>query len=136
MKREVNTKFYNYRQNNSGGRYTQNDTLTVLVVIEAISADHADSIAEDIGIYFNGVANEMDCECCGDRWSPCYDDSGTEEPMDYDKPLVEGYVPSFYLGSPDKPYAYIYYMDGTKITITGLPKEEVPELEVTRSIKV
>ena len=28
----------------------------------------ANTKACDIGIYFDGVANGADCECCGDRW--------------------------------------------------------------------
>ena len=30
----------------------------------------ANDIAQGNGIYFNGVADGIDCDCCGDRWYP------------------------------------------------------------------
>ena len=60
--------FYEFNQNNSGGHMDYNDKLTHRVFIEAEDYRSANSIAEDLGIYFNGVDNGSDCECCGDRW--------------------------------------------------------------------
>lgn len=62
--------FYQFRQNNSGGSFDYDDRsgLSVNVYIEAGTADEANSRAEDLGIYFDGVDNGSDCSCCGDRW--------------------------------------------------------------------
>lgn len=68
MKKELKTKYYKFWQNNSGGYFVNNDDVREYVIIEALDENHANSIAEDIGIYFDGVAYGMDCECCGDRW--------------------------------------------------------------------
>lgn len=54
--------FYVYRQNNSGGSFIP---PAVDVIVEAPSAAEADTIAEGIGIYFDGAG---DCSCCGNRW--------------------------------------------------------------------
>ena len=64
--------WYEYSQNNSGGNYVYDDNrgLSERVFIEADSAKEADEYAESIGIYFNGVDDDMDCDCCGDRWYP------------------------------------------------------------------
>ena len=55
--------FYVYRQNNSGGSFLP---PAVNVIVEADNAAEADTIADGVGIYFNG---EGDCPCCGYRWS-------------------------------------------------------------------
>ena len=55
--------FYVYRQNNSGGSFRP---PAVDVIVEAPSAAEADTIAEGVGIYFDGAG---DCPCCGNRWS-------------------------------------------------------------------
>lgn len=61
------TKFFVYNQNNSGGVFLTDPKRGIgeHVIIEATSAKHADSIAQGIGLYFDG---ENDCNCCGDRW--------------------------------------------------------------------
>ena len=61
--------FYTFRQNNSGGCWDIDQHVSHIVVIEAESLDLALDTAEAIGIYFDGVDNERDCPCCGDRWS-------------------------------------------------------------------
>lgn len=69
---EKKTKIYEFDQNNSGGSYDINESagIGVRVYIEAYNADQANDHAERIGLYFNGVENGSDCECCGDRWYP------------------------------------------------------------------
>lgn len=62
------TKFFEYRQNNSGGRFDIDDTLTVRVIVEAKDQKQAIQIGENLGIYFNGCDEGLDCSCCGDRW--------------------------------------------------------------------
>ena len=75
-------KFFLYRQNNSGGCFDQDENVDVNVIIEA--RYEPNRIAEDIGIYFDGVYKGMDCSCCGDRWydSPDYYDT-IEEALEY-----------------------------------------------------
>lgn len=73
-------KLFRFRQNNSGGNFIVNDTVDVNVVIEAESADQANEIATRyLGIYFNGVDNERDCSCCGDRWLPVEERDGSDK---------------------------------------------------------
>lgn len=48
-----NTKFYTFRQNNSGGSFDIDEKLSEWVIIEAINGNDAISKAENIGIYFN-----------------------------------------------------------------------------------
>lgn len=72
-------KLFRFRQNNSGGEFIVDDTVGVHVVIEAESADQANEVATKyLGIYFNGVDEGIDCECCGDRWDPVEGD-GTDK---------------------------------------------------------
>lgn len=105
MKITGRNKFYTFYQNNSGGNFISNHTLKEYVIIEAHSADEANEIAQDIGIYFNGVCEGRDCECCGDRWySISSSDKGTFEPTIYNQSLNE------YNGYKDY---IIYYKDGT-----------------------
>lgn len=61
--------FFSFWQNNVGGVWQGPE----LVVVEAESADQANLIAEDYGIYFGGVAEGRDCRCCGNRWSRAHD---------------------------------------------------------------
>ena len=60
--------FYVYRQNNSGGSFRP---PAVDVIVEADSAAEADTIAEGVGIYFDGAG---DCPCCGNRWDEAEED--------------------------------------------------------------
>ena len=69
------TKTFRFWQNNSGGGWADIEPVTPNVrtdghdvYIEAESSDEADKIAEANGIYFGGVSEGIDCECCGDRW--------------------------------------------------------------------
>ena len=77
-------KFFLYRQNNSSGCFDQDENVDVNVIIEAKSKYESNRIAEDIGIYFDGVYKGMDCSCCGDRWNefPDYYDT-IEEALEY-----------------------------------------------------
>ena len=63
--------FYLFDQNNSGGSFDFNEEegITLTVVIQAENAENANKRAEEIGLYFDGCNNEIDCDCCGDRWS-------------------------------------------------------------------
>lgn len=73
--------WYEYSQNNSGGNHVYDDNLGLSerVFVEADSAKEADEYAESIGIYFDGVDDGIDCDCCGDRWYPQVSWYGAED---------------------------------------------------------
>ena len=77
--------FYTYDQNNSGGSFVVDDRVTYTVIVEADSAEEADRIAEDRGIYFDGCDDGRDCPCCGDRWYRQHDGDGDKAPEIYGK---------------------------------------------------
>lgn len=83
--------FYTFRQNNSGGSFDRDDYVDIYVIIEASSADKANSIAQSIGIYFDGVDKGQDCECCGDRWYSVSENDGTDIPEIYGKSAIDEY---------------------------------------------
>ena len=86
MKKEVKTKWYHFRQNNSGGFFYTDDERGIgpHVWIEALSPEDANGRAENLGIYFDGVERGNDCECCGDRWDPASSYRSSESPTIYD----------------------------------------------------
>jgi len=61
-------KFWEISQNNSGGSFDVDSKVCHRMIIEAETGEQATRIAEDLGCYWDGVENGMDCECCGDRW--------------------------------------------------------------------
>lgn len=66
--------YFHYRQNNSYGCFDIDDVNGIgpNVWIEADSIEKANEKAFSIGIYFDGVENGQDCDCCGDRWYSPY----------------------------------------------------------------
>lgn len=66
--------FYEFDQNNSGGSFIVDDNVCHRLFIEATNEEEAIAKAEDLGCYWNGVANGIDCSCCGDRWTPYADE--------------------------------------------------------------
>ena len=63
-------RLFQFRQNNSGGQYMG----PKFVGVKADDADQANQIAQEQGpVYFDGVADGIDCDCCGDRWYPVHD---------------------------------------------------------------
>ena len=68
--------YFKFRQNNSFGVFRG----TPLVFVQADNAADANRIAQDHGVYFNGVADGIDCDCCGDRWYPVHDDDAQDAP--------------------------------------------------------
>lgn len=86
MKKNSKLSWYAFHQNNSGGRWHRDGRVSVDVYIQAHSAKEANGIAEDLGIYFDGVKDGYDCDCCGDRWYPV-DGDGDEEPLKYGEPV-------------------------------------------------
>lgn len=66
----METNFYEFNQNNTGGSFVTDKELCHRLVIEASSESNAIDIAERLGCYWNGVEDGNDCPCCGDRWYP------------------------------------------------------------------
>jgi hypothetical protein len=60
--------FYEVSQNNSGGYFDVDDKVCHRLFIEADSDEEARLKAEELGCYWNGVEDGIDCPCCGDRW--------------------------------------------------------------------
>lgn len=62
--------FFLFRQNNSGGSFDISDAAGIgpCVWVEAADTAHANLIAQQLGIYFDGVEEGRDCVCCGNRW--------------------------------------------------------------------
>ena len=83
--------FYKFDQNNSGGHFIVNDKLCHRLFIEADSLADAMMQAEDLGCYWDGVAEGIDCPCCGDRWY-----EGDE--IDLEELTTQGYRVSVYGG--------------------------------------
>ncbi len=87
MQRTIETKFFTFIQNNSGGSFRSPATY---VIIEAQNASEANSLAETVGVYFNGCRSGLDCDCCDDRWYSKYEeDKGDDLPAIYDKDARE-----------------------------------------------
>lgn len=100
--------FFYYSQNNSGGIFDED--LGYGVIIEADNAKKANQKAEDIGLYFDGCRDGLDCPCCGDRWYECSEGDETETPEIYGaKHDSEGKI-NLDWNMP----TIIYYKDGTK----------------------
>jgi hypothetical protein len=92
------SKFYHFRQNNSGGRWVG----PVNVIVEANSATEANDRAEEhAGIYFYGCRDSRDCDCCGDRWHRVYESDASDVPSIYGEPAAE-----------ECPDALVYCLDG------------------------
>ena len=68
------SKFYSWRQNNSGGFYLF-DTMTVIV--EADNLEEARKIAYRESEVYEGMGPN-DCDCCGGRWFHPWSDDCSE----------------------------------------------------------
>ena len=112
--------FYTYRQNNTGGDFIVDPEagISVQVIVEADSLDEANTRAETIGLYFDGVRDGMDCGCCGDRWYTPWGE-GNEVPCDQvGRPLVEVKPDPTYGGQTnwagELPDTFVHLKDGRK----------------------
>lgn len=108
---ENNSKFYTFTQNNSGGSFHRNENVSHFVIIEAHSNHEANKRAREIGIYFDGCSEGLDCNCCGDRWSEAWTSDGDLTPLIYDIPPVR-YNDRFC--SDGESYCIVYYLGGIK----------------------
>ena len=107
--------FYTYNQNNSGGSFVYNDKVCCYVIIEADNAKESNTIAEDIGIYFDGCDNDIDCPCCGDRWYPTDEYDAKEEPRIYSMTPDEYRNDEWGMNwtNPGEVYCRVYHKNGT-----------------------
>lgn len=111
---EIIRKFYHFSQNNSGGsfRVCEEDGIGTDVIIEAFGSDHANQRALEIGLYFDGVHEGRDCDCCGDRWYQVGEGDAEEYPHVYGNPL-EACNQNWY-----RQIVYVHYLDGTVTKVT------------------
>lgn len=103
-------KFFQFRQNNSGGSFDfdKNNGISVIVIIEAPDANVANAIAEGKGIEF-----DSGCPCCGDRWDRMDSCDGDEVPTYYKDPVLTSPKPNYTWGQEKQmPEGYIHYLDG------------------------
>jgi hypothetical protein len=107
-------RFFHFSQNNSGGISHNNNNVSHHVIIEANSPKHANQLAIEIGIYFNGCQTGSDCECCGDRWSEQWGhEKGDTSPLIYGM-ILEKYEE--YFTQEGEVFCHVYYLDGSKAT--------------------
>lgn len=109
-------RFYEWTQNNTYGHFEVDENISHRVVIEADSYEQAEDKAFDFGIYYNGVEDQMDCDCCGDRW---YDGRELTD-RSLDGKTIDEYLQDLadQYGWED-PDIIVHYADGTKKTFTG-----------------
>lgn len=102
--------FYQFTQNNPGGKTIVDKAVGHKVVIEANDAEEANELAgRKVGIYFDGCEIGLDCNCCGDRW---YRVSKHDEIQDFD---IKKYLDDSCEHSYDENFTVIiYYKDGKK----------------------
>jgi hypothetical protein len=105
----MKTKFYTFSQNNSGGSFINDDEtgISEFVIIEAHNESEANERAENIGIYFNGCADYIDCDCCGDRWYRVYEGDAYKVPSISGNP-IEKCESTYYMN-----HCFVHYLDGT-----------------------
>jgi hypothetical protein len=110
-----NLLWYCFDQNNSGGSFVIDQDVAQDVYIQAHSSEEAIGIAESVGIYFDGVEKEMDCECCGNRWSRYDADDGYPVPTKYGENVLDGLdVVDEDPKDKDHPSFILYYYNGDK----------------------
>ncbi|MEE1835778.1 DUF7296 family protein [Streptomyces sp. SP17KL33] len=105
--------FFEFHQNNSGGGFDFDAErgISTNVIVEADDAEHANYRAKRIGLYFDGVENGDDCECCGDRWSEAWRTDGDPVPSHYGTPLDEAkYLMKWQ--AEGRPETFVHYSDG------------------------
>lgn len=114
--------FYTYHQNNSGGSFAYDESRGIAnyVIVEAANSDEADARALNVGLYFDGCDQGLDCDCCGDRWYSAYGD-GSFFPEVYDRnaTLEENYSDVFFgdgisrvFVGPGNYTTFVHYHDG------------------------
>ena len=117
-----NLHWYEFDQNNSGGFFEMNDDVSIKVFIQSENAAGANQKAEEVGIYFDGCEDGIDCDCCGDRWYRAGDPLDSfktyfwrKENTEYDN--ISDYVQAIANDSMwakvGKPVVIVYFADGS-----------------------
>lgn len=123
--KKATVSWFEFSQNNSGGRFHVDDKVCHRLFIEADNEAEAIQKAESLGVYFDGVAEGLDCPCCGDRWHSPVEvkfpyqfkdylygkDKVFETPREYAQYLTDNY------GCTD-PDARLFYKSGTIVSFT------------------
>ena len=123
------SKFFEYRQNNSGGSFAYDGErgISTWVIVEAHDAAEADRRAESIGLYWDGCDAGRDCPCCGDRWSPndasWRSEEGSDVPSCYGTPI--GKFKGMNWMQPPNHEGFVHYLDGRVEGFT--PKDRYAE---------
>lgn len=117
--------FVTFRQNNSGGSFDYDNDLTETVIVEGTDLDDILRRAGSLGIYFDGIDDGIDCDCCGDRWYRPWNDDLDEVPSIYGKPVEEYNFNRFRWSNEP---CYVHYMNGIK-EVWGIPGESGPVAE-------
>lgn len=106
-------RYYDYSQNNSGGRFVRSENLGDHVLIAAVDHNDANERLKQLGGYFDGVDSGSDCGCCGDRWyaKDSYD-MGEENPL-----ICEMLIPQYMMefSWPGRKVV-VYHPDGYRDT--------------------
>ena len=112
--------WFEFTQNNSGGSFDVDDKVCHRMFIEAPTVRVACAMAEDLGVYFDGVDSGRDCPCCGDRWSSPWTDDGLTFPMEYSRDRTFANVEEYAQHLADNygwttPDYRLFYTDGRVI---------------------
>lgn len=99
MQHTVETKFFHFRQRNSGGYWIINEDVATNLIIEAINAEDAERKMNEITESYSDY-----CPCCGVRWpSWANDKDGTKRPTVWGEGIEN-----------TEDSIIIYYFDGRK----------------------
>jgi hypothetical protein len=114
--------FFTYDQNNTGGSYIVDDSVSRYVIVEADTYQQANDIAESIGLYFDGSG---DCDCCGNRWYAQYSDKdGTIMPEIGGEPINCNYRSVAVFSYPGEVFCRVYYAGMTIIMEHRVPYDD------------
>ena len=105
--------YYTFAQNNSGGWSDYSKNYGDFTIIAAKSVEEANATAEKLGIYFDGCEKDLDCECCGDRWSRVESYDAASAPQIYDQSVAD-----YLIDRPDT-RVVIHHSDGTRQTMAA-----------------
>ena len=110
----MKTQFFTFDQNNSFGtfKYDKEKGITRTVIIEAVDVDDSVNRAENIGLYFEGISDGIDCPCCGDRWRKPWSDDGTEVPEYYGEDVRRELSNTYRFLKDDQQEIAVHYLDG------------------------
>jgi hypothetical protein len=87
------TRFYVFRQNPSFQVYDEG--VGHIVLVEASTCEEANLRAQEVGVYFNGVALGRDCDCCGPRWWPVTEEHSVSVHTPRSQDALEQYLSEY-----------------------------------------